>query len=190
MLKYAGQSFRLLALAAGTLRHVTAERLASMSQQEAEAECDHMDLLALLVLSNSAHTSSRPAISSLQERYTHIAFTCAVAPCPYFDSCPGESSRHAHTTLLAALASFQGMRCAQAAAEVELLLHPAVNEGALHLNTAFCLLCSDRHVCQIGQNACSHCFVPCPLCGFGICRVALPCLSIRLTTLEQKQSPT
>ncbi|KAL0024457.1 hypothetical protein WJX77_006172 [Trebouxia sp. C0004] len=68
VLEYAGQSFRLLALAAGTLRRVTAERLASMSQQEAEAECDHMDLLALIVLSNSAHSTSRPAITSLQER--------------------------------------------------------------------------------------------------------------------------
>ncbi|DBA67665.1 TPA: hypothetical protein ACH3X2_001258 [Trebouxia sp. C0005] len=68
VLEYAGQSFRLLALAAGTLRRVTAERLASMSQQEAEAECGHMDLLALIVLSNSAHSASRPAITSLQER--------------------------------------------------------------------------------------------------------------------------
>ncbi len=81
VLEYAGQSFRLLAPAASTLRQVTAERLASMSQQEAEAECDHMDLLALIVLSNSAHASSRPAITSLQERYTRAAFTCAVAPC-------------------------------------------------------------------------------------------------------------
>lgn len=81
VLEYAGQSFRLLALAAGTLRQVTAGRLPSMSQQEAEAECDHMDLLALIVLSNSAHASSRPAITSLQKRYTRVAFTCAVAPC-------------------------------------------------------------------------------------------------------------
>ena len=81
VLEYAGQSFRLLALAAGTLRRVTAERLASMSQQDAEAECDHMDLLALIVLSNSAHSSSRPAITGLQERYTRTAFTCAVALC-------------------------------------------------------------------------------------------------------------
>ena len=79
VLEYAGQSFRLLALAAGTLRRVTAERPASMSQQEAEAECGHMDLLALLVLSNSAHSSSRPATTSLQERYTRAAFTCAIA---------------------------------------------------------------------------------------------------------------
>ena len=90
MLEYAGQSYRLLALAAGTLRQVTAERLASMSQQEAEAECDHMDLLALIVLSNSAHSASRPAITSLQERYTRAAFTCAVAPCSCtILSCPG-----------------------------------------------------------------------------------------------------
>ncbi len=62
------------------------------SQQEAEAECDHMDLLALIVLSNSAHSASRPAIASLQERYTRAAFTCAVAPCSRnVVSCPGQS---------------------------------------------------------------------------------------------------
>ena len=95
VLEYAGPSFRLLALAAGTLRHVTAERLASMSQQEGEAGCDHMDLLALIVLSNSAHASSRPAIISLQERYTRAALTCAVALCSCkVVICPGESSTH------------------------------------------------------------------------------------------------
>lgn len=68
LLDYAGQSFRLLALAAGPLTHVSAEQLASMDQQEAEAHCGHMDLLALLVLSNHAHPSSEETITNLHGR--------------------------------------------------------------------------------------------------------------------------
>ena len=58
----------MLALAAGALTHVNAERLASMDQQEAEAHCSHMELLALLVLSNHAHPSSQDTITDLHER--------------------------------------------------------------------------------------------------------------------------
>ena len=69
LLHYAGQRFRLLALAAGTLTHVSAEKLASMNQQEAEAQCHDLDLLALFVISNRAHPASRATVTSLQERY-------------------------------------------------------------------------------------------------------------------------
>ena len=74
--------------------------------------------------------------------------------------------------LLSALVSLQGMRYAHAAAEVELLLllQPAVNEGASHLNAAFCLLCSDRHVCQIKANCMQS--LLCTLCTLLIWHVS------------------
>ena len=66
--EYAAQSFRLLALAVGTLGHVTSEDLAHMTQQDAEAMVGRMDMLGLLVLSNQLHAVSRDTITNLQDK--------------------------------------------------------------------------------------------------------------------------
>jgi len=68
LVEYAAQSFRLLALAVGELRHVTSEELAHMTQQDAEAMAGRMDMLGLLVLSNHLHPSSKETITSLQDK--------------------------------------------------------------------------------------------------------------------------
>ncbi len=68
LVEYAAQSFRLLALAVGELRHVTSEELAHMTQQDAESMAGRMDMLGLLVLSNHLHSSSKDTITSLQDK--------------------------------------------------------------------------------------------------------------------------
>lgn len=68
LVEFAGQSFRILAMAAGMLHGVTAAELASLDQQQAEARCGPMDLLGMLVLSNHLRPSSRPTIAALQDR--------------------------------------------------------------------------------------------------------------------------
>ena len=67
-MEYATQSFRLLAVAVGELKHVTSEELVGMTQQDAEAKAGHMDLLGLLVLSNHLRASSKDTIVHLQEK--------------------------------------------------------------------------------------------------------------------------
>ena len=69
LVHYAGQSFRLLALAVGTLHGVSAAQLAGMDQQQAEARCGTMDLLGMLVLSNELRDNSRTTIAALQDRF-------------------------------------------------------------------------------------------------------------------------
>ncbi|DBA92220.1 TPA: hypothetical protein ACH3X1_015928 [Trebouxia sp. C0004] len=68
LVEYAAQNFRLLALAVGELRHVTSEKLAHMTQQDAEAMAGRMDMLGLLVLSNHLHPSSKETITALQDK--------------------------------------------------------------------------------------------------------------------------
>ena len=72
LVQYAGQSFRLLALAAGTLHGTTVAELAGMDQQQAEARCGPMDLLGMLVLSNQLREDSRAAIAALQDRFARL----------------------------------------------------------------------------------------------------------------------
>ena len=104
---YAGQSFRLMALAVGTLRHASPSELASMDQQQAERHCDHMDLLGLVVLSNHLHPASQNTITELQERYAshlteqYCSYCCSCITC-YSSSCSSScNSRvavHCHNT--------------------------------------------------------------------------------------------
>ena len=61
-----------MALAVGTLRNVTAAELMSMDQQQAEAWCEGLHLLGLLVLSNHLHHASKDTISKLQNRSASI----------------------------------------------------------------------------------------------------------------------
>ena len=66
--QYAGQSFRLLALASGSLGNASPAELAGMDQQQAEACSGALDLLGLQVLSNHLRPSSRPTITNLRDR--------------------------------------------------------------------------------------------------------------------------
>lgn len=66
-MEYAGQSFRLLALAVGTVRHVNHAEVAEMTQPDAEALAGPMELLGVLVLSNHLHPSSKDTILQLQQ---------------------------------------------------------------------------------------------------------------------------
>lgn len=68
LVKYAGQSFRLLALAVGTLKGVSAAELADMDLQQMEARCGPLDLVGLQVLSNNLRPGSRETITNLQEK--------------------------------------------------------------------------------------------------------------------------
>ena len=68
LVKHAGQSYRLLALAVGVLEGVTAAQLASLDQQQAEALCGPLHFLGLQLLSNHLRATSRETILNLQDR--------------------------------------------------------------------------------------------------------------------------
>ena len=68
LIEYAGQSYRLLAVAVGVVKGMTASQLASMNQQDAEALAGPMDLLGLLVLSNHLHRGSKDTVTKLQDK--------------------------------------------------------------------------------------------------------------------------
>lgn len=83
LVKYAGQSYRLLALAVGLLEGVTAAELAKLDQQHAEALCGPLHFLGLQLLSNHLRPSSRETILNLQDRCPlhslqvwHVCSTC------------------------------------------------------------------------------------------------------------------
>ena len=68
LVEYAGQSFRLLALAVGVMKRVSAAELAGMDQQQAEAPCGPLDLLGLQVLSNHLRPGSRETVINLRDK--------------------------------------------------------------------------------------------------------------------------
>lgn len=68
LVKHAGRSFRLLALAVGTLKGVSAAELAEMDLQQMEARCGALDLLGLQVLSNNLRPGSKETITNLQDK--------------------------------------------------------------------------------------------------------------------------
>lgn len=74
--QYAGQSFRLLAVAGGVLSNVSPAELAGMDQQQAEARCGPLDLLGLQLLSNHLRPSSRQTVTNLRDR----SATCTCMP--------------------------------------------------------------------------------------------------------------
>ena len=100
---YAGQSFRLMALAVGTLRHASLSDLASMDQQQAERCCSHMDLLGLVVLSNHLHPASQKTITELQERCTlplPVRSLYSMISCHRLSACLQCSSKPARIRLI------------------------------------------------------------------------------------------
>ena len=66
---YSSKSFRLMAMAVGTISNVGNLDLHCMTQQQIEAEAVDLELLALVVLTNHVRHDSKPTISELQDRY-------------------------------------------------------------------------------------------------------------------------
>ena len=65
---YSGQSFRLLALAKGTLKGMDRQALTLMTQKQVERHVDSFQLLGLLVLSNNLRPDSKDTITQLQQQ--------------------------------------------------------------------------------------------------------------------------
>ena len=63
---YSTRSFRLIAMAAGSIPGVDKLDLANMSQQAIEASAVNMEMLALVVLANSIREDSVTTIKELQ----------------------------------------------------------------------------------------------------------------------------
>ena len=66
---YSSKSFRLLAMAMGTIRNATKLNLAHMTPQQVEASATNMRLLSLIVLTNNVRSDSKDTITHLQEWY-------------------------------------------------------------------------------------------------------------------------
>lgn len=64
---YSSRSCRLLAGAVGVIRGVHKLDIACMTQQQVESCATHMQLLSLVVLTNSVRTDSRQTISQIQD---------------------------------------------------------------------------------------------------------------------------
>lgn len=64
---YSSRSFRLLAGAAGVIRDADKLDMLRMTQQQVEACATNMQLLCLVVLTNSVRKDSRQTISELQD---------------------------------------------------------------------------------------------------------------------------
>ena len=64
---YSTRSFRLIAMAAGLLLNVDKLDLANMCQQAIEAAAVNMEMLSLVVLTNSIREDSVATIKELQE---------------------------------------------------------------------------------------------------------------------------
>ena len=64
---YSSKSFRLLAMAMGTIQHATELNLAHMTPQQVEASASNMRLLSLIVLTNNVRPDSSETIAHLQD---------------------------------------------------------------------------------------------------------------------------
>ena len=56
----------MMAMAVGTIHHAHQLDLMHMTQQQVEAQVTHMDLLCLMVLTNSVRPDSEDTINQLQ----------------------------------------------------------------------------------------------------------------------------
>jgi len=66
--EYSSKSFRLLAMAVGTIPNAAGLDFAMMTQQQVEACAVHMQLLSLVVLTNNVRSDSKDTIAHLQDR--------------------------------------------------------------------------------------------------------------------------
>ena len=74
--EYSSNSFRLLAMAVGVIKHASELNLAQMTSQQVEARATNMRLLCLVVLTNNVRPDSKDTIAHLQEGYVIAARVC------------------------------------------------------------------------------------------------------------------
>ena len=79
---YCSKSFRLLAMAVGTIQNASKLNLAHMTPQQVEASATNMRLLALIVLTNNMRPDSKETIARLQEGYACPVCSCGPAAVP------------------------------------------------------------------------------------------------------------
>ena len=65
--EYSTRGFRLIAMAAGEILHIDQLDLVNMSQQAIEAAAVNLEMLSLVVLTNSIREDSLNTIQELQE---------------------------------------------------------------------------------------------------------------------------
>ena len=66
---WTSRSFRLLALAVGTIKNFSRLNVNTLTLQQAEAAASHMSLLGVMVVTNQLRADSRDTISQLQDEY-------------------------------------------------------------------------------------------------------------------------
>ena len=66
--EYSSKSFRLLAGAVGVIPHVGRLDLPRMTQQQVEACAVELELISLVVLTNSVREDSKDTISQIQDQ--------------------------------------------------------------------------------------------------------------------------
>ena len=66
---WTSRSFRLLALAVGTIKNFSRLNVNTLTLQQAEAAVSHMSLLGVMVVTNQLRADSRDTISQLQDEY-------------------------------------------------------------------------------------------------------------------------
>lgn len=64
---WSGQSFRILAIAQGTVRGVGGLDLASMGLQQLEERATGLTLIGLHIISNHLHAESKQTVTQLRE---------------------------------------------------------------------------------------------------------------------------
>lgn len=64
---WSSRSFRLLALAAGTIKNFKHLEGTTLTMQQAEAAVTHMSLVGLLVVTNALRADSKDTIAELQD---------------------------------------------------------------------------------------------------------------------------
>ena len=67
--EWTSRSFRLLALAVGTIKNFSRLNVNTLTLQQAEAAACHMSLLGVMVVTNQLRADSRDTISQLQDEY-------------------------------------------------------------------------------------------------------------------------
>ena len=65
---FSSKSFRLMATAVGVIPHARALDFTQMIRQEVESAATHLELLCLVVLTNSIREDSKDTIREVQER--------------------------------------------------------------------------------------------------------------------------
>jgi magnesium-transporting ATPase (P-type) len=68
---YSDHSFRLMALAVGTIPHVATLAVYQMSLGQIEAHAGKLQLLGIIVLSNPIKADSKDTVAELQDSYQH-----------------------------------------------------------------------------------------------------------------------